>query len=97
MIYVYHGSHYKFDVANPYRRRRTSTKNGKHVINYDGISLHATPHKWIALSYTHSKRMSYTKNGENKYFNVGVSLFENDKEILILGTKSLEYSLKKLF
>ena len=63
MIYVYHGSHYKFDVVHPSRTRRTSTKNGKHVINYDGISLHATPHKWIALSYTHSKGISYIKTG----------------------------------
>lgn len=97
MKYVYHGSHSKFDIAKPHSTTRSSIKNGKQVINYEGISLHATPHKWIALSYTKSKGISYIKNGERKYFNVGVSLYNNDKDIHIWGTKSLDYSLKKIY
>ena len=97
MKYVYHGSLYKFDIAKPHSTSRGSIKNGKQVINYEGISLHATPHKWIALSYIWSKGISYIKNGESKHFNVGVSLFNNDKEIDIWGIKSLEYSLEKIY
>ena len=91
---VYHGSTRKFDIAKPSFTARTHMKNGKRHINYEGISLHATPYKWIALSYTNN-RQSFIKNGKKEYFNVGVSLFNNNKRIFIHGKRNLEYSLKK--
>jgi hypothetical protein len=94
---VYHGSNYKFNIAKPSQTIRSSIKNGKQYINYKGISLHATPYKWIALSYIFSKNIFFIHNKKKEYFSVGVSLFENNKEVTIYGKKSLEYSLNKIY
>ena len=93
---VYHGSKHKFKIAKPSQTSRSSMKNGKRQINYDGVSLHATPYKWIALSYTNS-RPFFIKNGKKEYFNVGVSLLKNNKIVVIMGKRNLQYSLKKIY
>jgi hypothetical protein len=94
---VYHGSSSKFIVAKPSKTARYATKNGVRTVHYSGISLHGTPHEWIALSYTSIKGKSYVRDGEKRFFGVGVSLFNNNKTVYIRGTNSLEYSLEKLY
>jgi len=95
-MYVYHGSKYNFTIARPSYTTRGTIKNNKVSINYEGVSLHATPYKWIALSYIHNRK-SFISKGVKKKFSVGVSLFTNDKYITIYGKKNLEYSLQKLY
>ena len=98
---VYHGSSYSFQVAKPFETSRSHTENGKYILDYKGISLHATPYKWIALAYTYTG-VSYIHKGNKKKFNVGIPIrTKNDgfnrKRITIFGKKSLEYSLTKLY
>jgi hypothetical protein len=58
---VYRGSMVNVDVLKPTHTIRQRFTNGKLVINYEGISLHATSHKWIAISYIRKKnRIIYT-------------------------------------
>lgn len=93
---VYHGSRLKFDIAKPSFTMRAKLIKGERHVAYEGISLHASPHKWIALSYT-DNRQWFIKNGKKEYFRVGVSLFNNNKKIYITGKRNLEYSLKKIY
>ena len=97
---VYHGSLHNFKVAKPFYTRRSHIKNGKSIIDYEGISLHATPYKWMALAYT-GNRLPYTYNGIKKIFEFGVPIKQKnddfERNIFIYGKKSLEYSLKKLY
>lgn len=92
-MYVYHGSPYKFAIAKPNYTFRTHNN----IVNYEGYSLHATPYKWIALSYTYNRNKYFYKNKIKLKYSVGVSLSENNKNIVIFGNKNLQYSLKKLF
>ena len=102
-MYVYHGSSHDFDIAKPSDTSRWDrTSSGKLVRVYKGISLHATPYKWIGLSYIADKKISFTHNRKTYRFGKGVDVktknegFYN-KEVEILGKKSLEYSLEKLY
>ncbi|MDB5194012.1 MAG: hypothetical protein JWN50_26 [Parcubacteria group bacterium] len=96
---VYHGSPKEFDGehALPKRniRSRLSKDGGQEVI-FDEESFHATPHKWIALAYTYSSK-PYEIDGKIAHYNMGVSLYNNTKEIDIYGFNSLEKSLKELY
>ena len=98
---VYHGSPHNFKVAKPFPASRVHIKNGKVILDYEGISLHATPYKWIALAYTGNK-IPYTHNHIEKKFIFGVPIKEKDYDfnrqiVEIHGKQSLEYSLKKLY
>lgn len=100
---VYHGSYLNFDIAKPSRTGRGYlNKEGEFVRTYEGISLHSTPYKWIALSYMKNKRAKFIDKGKVKYFSAAVPVARkdknfNNKEITIYGKKSLEYSLEKIF
>lgn len=98
---VYHGSTRKFDIAKPSFTRRGHIDKGKYVLDYEGISLHVTPYKWIALAYT-GYRPSYKHKGIEYHFNFGVPVKYKDdtfknKIVSIFGKKSLEYSLNKIY
>ena len=102
-MYVYHGSVHKFDVAKPsFTSRSHSSKLGKIIRDYEGISLHATPYKWIAMSYMADKKVSFTYKKEIYHYGKGVDVrtknegFYN-KEVAIYGKRSLEYSLEKIY
>ena len=102
-MYVYHGSVHNFDIAKPSPTTRGHrTKSGKIIRDYEGISLHATPYKWIAMSYMADKKVSFTYKGEIYGYGKGVDVrtknqgFYN-KEVAIYGKKSLEYSLEKIY
>ena len=88
---VYHGSEHNFDIGKPSYTKRVGNVNGKRVVNYEGKSFHATPHKWIALSYIFEKNPIFIHKGEKEYFSRTVSLFNNNHLLLIFGKKSLEY------
>ncbi len=97
--FVYHGSHQEFDseYANPKRQiRQRKNEEGNFEIIFDEESFHATPHKWIALAYTH-KSVPFEIDGKTAHYNIGVSLYQNTKEVDILGFGSLEESLEKLY
>jgi hypothetical protein len=100
---VYHGSPVNVDVLKPSLTRRRHFINGKLDIAYEGISLHATPQKWIAISYLRNKNIKFIHKNKPMYFSVGVSLFNksdkstNKKKINIYGKRNLEYSLSKIF
>lgn len=81
---VFHGSPSLFDVAKPSSTRRTAGG----VVTYQSTSLHATPLFWVALAYT-------AKRGGRSSF--GVSLFRDEKSVLIYGPVSLEESLAALY
>ena len=98
--YVYHGSSQKFDseYAKPKRNKRVEIddKTVKSNVIFDQNSFHATPYKWIALAYTY-KSVPYQINDKTAHYNIGVSLYENNKEVSIFGFDSLEDSLHKLY
>ncbi len=102
-MYVYHGSVHNFDIAKPSRTSRGHrTKSGRIVQDYEGISLHATPYKWIAMSYMAEKRAKFTLKGKKYYFRHGVPVRTKDegfynKHVYITGKRSLEYSLEKIY
>ena len=102
-MYVYHGSYLNFDIAKPSRTGRGYlNKKGEFVRTYEGVSLHATPYKWIALSYMANKRAKFVHKGKNIRFKSGVTVAKKEedfynKEITICGKRSLEYSLEKIF
>ena len=50
---------------------------GKMIIDYEGISLHVTPYKWIALAYT-GHRPTYKHKDVKYYFNFSVSVKDKD-------------------
>jgi hypothetical protein len=99
---VYHGSDKKFKIAHPSPTKRIHMENGKRIVDYEGISLHSTFTKWIALAYT-GKRIKYVDKGKIQYFNFGVHLKSKNnklfihKNVIISGKRSLEYSLNKLY
>ena len=102
-MHVYHGSYLNFDIAKPSRTGRGYlNKEGEFVRTYEGISLHATPYKWIALSYMGNKRAKFVHKGKNIHFRSGVPVAKKDEDfhnkvIFISGKRSLEYSLEKIF
>lgn len=98
--YVYHGSETEFDdeLAKPKRQiRSNSGEDGEKKIIFDEESFHATPHKWIALAYTHNDKETFEIDTVKVRYNMGVSLYENNKTVVIFGRRSLEESLAKLY
>jgi hypothetical protein len=97
--YVFHGSPSDFVIAKPSYTRRSKMIDGKLEIVFEGTTLHATPYKWIALYYLHNKmqNLEFINNGKKYYYSTGVSLFNNNKKVMIFGQKNLEYSLKKIY
>lgn len=96
---VFHGSRERFDSdeARPSRQVRTQEDaDGNEVVVFDEESFHATPHKWIALAYT-DKPAPIEKGDIRGQYGMGVSLYENNKSVLIIGIDSLEDSLKVLY
>jgi hypothetical protein len=85
--YVFHGSGKRFSIAKPSLTRRSAFDN---EIAYEGVSLHATPHLYIALSYT------YDRSNRPCYY-TGVNLFEDYRSIHVAGQKSLEHTIKMLW
>jgi hypothetical protein len=97
--YVYHGSSRKFDSehAVPKRNIRSRlTESGEQEVIFDRQSFHATPHKWIALAYTFNAK-PYEIEGKIAHYNMGVSLYENNKKVHVWGFGSLEESLEKIY
>src|SRR3989344_157339 len=97
--YVYHGSPTRsFEIATPKRniRSQISKTTGEITNIFDDISFHATPYKWIGLAYTYDPKR-YKIEGRISRYNVGVSLYDNNKRITIFGYESLEKSLGKLY
>jgi hypothetical protein len=95
--YVYHGSSELFETVIPkHQVRYRQDKNGNNIVIFDDISFHATPYKWIALAYTYDSK-GYEIDGKIAHYNMGVSLYENEEKIVILGFESLEKSLEKLY
>jgi len=96
---VFHGSNEKFDSeeARPARQIRTQENlEGEEVVVFDEESFHATPEKWIALAYT-DKPSAIEKDGVSGRYGMGVSLYDNNKSVLIVGIGSLEESLEALY
>ena len=96
---VYHGSPKEFDsdYAVPRPNKRTRVENGEEVAIFDQESFHATPHKWIALAYTYKATPREVDGEAVGHYNMGVSLYENTKEIAVYGYGSLEESLHQLY
>ena len=95
-----HGSNTLFtgnEAVLKLQRRTYSNEIGERVIGFEGTSFHATPHKWIALAYTYKGDSEEIINGNVYRYNMGVSLYENDKQVYIYGLNSLEQSLKVLY
>jgi hypothetical protein len=89
MGHVYHGSPLKcFEIVEPRRNIRSKESAGRNEIIFDDLSFHATPHRWIALTYTYRAIDGYS---------MGVSLYENTQEVAIIGPDSLEKSLVALY
>ena len=98
--YVYHGSETEFDdeLAKPKRQIRSKINNaGEHRVIFDEESFHATSHKWIALAYTYNGRETFEIEGKKVGYNMGVSLYEDNKTVVIFGRGSLEESIAKLY
>lgn len=96
---VFHGSPEKFnsEEAVPSRQIRTQkNEEGVEVVIFDEDSFHATPEKWIALAYTDKPSDIHEGNIKGRY-GMGVSLYENNKSVLIIGIGSLEKSLEVLY
>lgn len=98
--YVYHGSPQELDSERAIPKRNIRKKWNKETESYDVIfdqeSFHATPHKWIALAYTY-KAAPFEIDGKLAHYNMGVSLYDNNKQIDVYGFNSLEESLQILY
>ena len=90
---VYHGSSKFFKIALPKLNKRM--KKGK--IIWKEVSFHATPNRYIALTYLQNKKAKFSYKGKKYYFGTGISLYKKDNIIEIYGINSLEYSLRKIF
>ena len=91
---IYRGSDKKENVVIPKPNRR---RNQNKQIIFDAKSIHATLHKYIALAYTYTKKTNFIHKGKDMNYNVGISLYNKNYTVNIIGKKSLEYSLKKLY
>lgn len=97
--YVYHGSNKEFDssFAKPKRQIRSrENAQGFTEVIFDEESFHATPHKWIALAYTHTEK-TLEIDGVEITYNIGTDLYKNTNEVIVLGAHSLEKSLEILY
>lgn len=99
---VYHGSYSYFKVAEPSYTKRVHYEHGKLVTDFEGVTLHVTPDKWIALAYTANRRKTFMHKKKRCNFNFGVPVKQKDsgyhnKIITIFGKRSLQYSLNKLY
>jgi len=71
-------------------------ENGERVVKFDEESFHATPHEWIALAYTYHPKV-IDDSEKNVTYNMGVSLFDDNKEVVIHGVNNLEESLQHMY
>jgi hypothetical protein len=98
---VYHGSPQEFDSENAIPKKNIRRRWNKETESYDTIfdqdSFHATSEKWIALAYTYNGKKPFEIDGRNAHYNMGVSLYTNNRTICIFGFNSLEESLKVLY
>ena len=90
---VFHGSPEQFELAHPKQNVRL---NRERKVIFDQESFHATLHRWIALAYTYSSK-TFFLGGKEVYYNMGVSLYHNNKKVEVLGIDSLEETLKALY
>jgi hypothetical protein len=95
--YVYHGSPYFFETANPSQHLRTQREGNKQVTIFDDISFHCAKYKWIALAYTYDRQQTYVFNKKLVKYNISINLYKNEKYIFIHGFETLQKSLKKLY
>lgn len=98
-MHVYHGSSKKFSIALPSKTRRVHYEKDKLIVDYSGISLHATKYKYLALAYTGVKNATFMHNNIKERFSFGVNI-KNKKcmnVVIIFGKKSLNYSLNKIY
>ena len=96
---VFHGTREKFDSeeARPSRQIRTQeNEQGVEVVVFDEESFHATRERWIALAYT-DRPMPIEREGVRGKYGMGVSLYDNNKSVMIVGVDSLEQSLNVLY
>ena len=96
--HVYHGAPQEFDSdrAIPRRSIRTRVVEGKQEVIFDEEAFHATPYKWIALSYAYTPTEREIE-GETAHYYASVGLYEDTKTVVIFGFDSLEESLKVLY
>lgn len=97
MPLVFRGSDKKEEILEPKPNRRSKMINGKRTIIFNEKSIHATPHKYIALAYTYKKNNFFTYKGKTESYNMGISLYEKTKKVIVIGKKSLEHTLDKLY
>jgi len=57
MPIVYRGSDKKEDILHPKLNKRVKIVGDKRTIIFNEMSIHATPYKYIALSYTYTKKL----------------------------------------
>lgn len=85
MELIYHGSPFKFETALPKRNKRFNKNN---ELIWDKNSFHGTPHKWIALAYTRTRKDNHT---------TGVDLYEQNKIVDVYGPTNLTNALTELY
>lgn len=96
-MYIYHGTSIFKDKAIPILHKRTRKNcDGEIFTIFNDVSFHGTPHYWIALAYTYSVQ-TFSYNGKKIYYNVSIDLYNQKKEIIIHGYKSLNHSLIALY
>lgn len=96
--FVYHGSPERnFEIASPKQSKRFQYVDGELTKVFDELSFHATPYKWVALTYMCDHEQTFELNGKRYVYNKGVDLYGNRKELDIYGIDSLEKSLEKLY
>lgn len=97
--FAFHGSPIKFDSDHAIPRLNTrirTDESGQEKVIFEEESFHATPYKWIALAYTYSPK-PFEIDGKTSHYNMGVSLYENNMTVCVLGFGSLEKSLEELY
>lgn len=94
---VYHGSPIEFGTVKPKENKRIRFEDGEQKVIFHETSFHATPHRWIALAYTYDGKQAFEHDGRLIYYNMGVDLYGDTKEVAIYGAGSLEESLSRLY
>lgn len=94
--YVFHGTNEYKRISDPKTHRRSRGKGDQKEIIFEGVSFHATPHKWIAIAYTYTPAI-FKINNREAYYNIGIDLYNGKEEVEIYGINSLEESLKALY
>lgn len=94
---VYHGTNRFKEFSDPIVHKRTRATQGNEKITiFNEKSFHCSPLRWIALAYTY-KPKTFSLEGKEIFYNIGVDLYNDIHEIEIYGTGSLEESLSALY